>query len=273
MIKLTGLIGIQPLKQMTEAEQDKWLQQANQRSEASHTKMNAPQDEKISVEKLQAAADKGGKLGKRARVALTLRKIKEEVKLTEEQIAELNELENSLQLTNEKLDAVGQEDADIDNDGDVDSSDKYLKHRRDAISKNMTNEADDSIGTNDGEADHEAPMAKAQLMSIQKQAAELFNMMNDNEDLEGWVQDKLSKASDYINAVYQNTQYQKNQTTSLGNGDGSPANAQMKEGKLAEVAPKGWETTVKKMKKHKEIDNPFALAYWMKQQGYKQKGK
>jgi len=33
----------------------------------------------------------------------------------------------------EKMDAVGSEDADIDNDGDVDSSDKCLKKRRDAI--------------------------------------------------------------------------------------------------------------------------------------------
>jgi len=36
-----------------------------------------------------------------------------------------------------KLDAVGQEDADIDNDGDVDSSDKYLHKRRKAIGKAM----------------------------------------------------------------------------------------------------------------------------------------
>ena len=35
----------------------------------------------------------------------------------------------------EKLDPVGQEDADIDNDGDTDSSDKYLHKRRKAISK------------------------------------------------------------------------------------------------------------------------------------------
>lgn len=37
-----------------------------------------------------------------------------------------------------------------------------------------------------------------------------------------------------------------------------------------EVAPKGWEGTVKAMKKHKgEIDNPWALAHWMKGKGYK----
>ena len=35
----------------------------------------------------------------------------------------------------EALDPVGQEDDDVDNDGDVDDSDKYLKKRRDAISK------------------------------------------------------------------------------------------------------------------------------------------
>jgi len=35
----------------------------------------------------------------------------------------------------DKLDPVGKEDDDVDNDGDVDSSDKYLKKRRSAIAK------------------------------------------------------------------------------------------------------------------------------------------
>ena len=38
-------------------------------------------------------------------------------------------------LTKEKLDPVGQEDDDVDNDGDVDKTDDYLKNRRKAISK------------------------------------------------------------------------------------------------------------------------------------------
>ena len=38
-------------------------------------------------------------------------------------------------LTNEKLDPVGQEDDDINNDGKVDKTDKYLKNRRQAVSK------------------------------------------------------------------------------------------------------------------------------------------
>ena len=40
-----------------------------------------------------------------------------------------------------KLDPVGQEDDDIDNDGDSDESDEYLKNRRKTIGKAMKNEA------------------------------------------------------------------------------------------------------------------------------------
>ena len=36
-----------------------------------------------------------------------------------------------------KLDPVGKEDADINNDGKVDSTDKYLHKRRKAIGKNI----------------------------------------------------------------------------------------------------------------------------------------
>lgn len=36
-----------------------------------------------------------------------------------------------------KLDAVGKEDADVNNDGKVNSTDKYLMKRRRTISKNI----------------------------------------------------------------------------------------------------------------------------------------
>lgn len=35
-----------------------------------------------------------------------------------------------------------------------------------------------------------------------------------------------------------------------------------------EVAPEGWEKTVKAMKDEPGIDNPWALAWWMKGKGY-----
>lgn len=34
-------------------------------------------------------------------------------------------------------------------------------------------------------------------------------------------------------------------------------------------APRGWKKTVEHMKNHSEVDNPFALANWMKERGYK----
>lgn len=39
--------------------------------------------------------------------------------------------------------------------------------------------------------------------------------------------------------------------------------------KVNEKAPEGWEKTVKAMKDEPEIDNPWALAHWMKGKGYK----
>ena len=42
-----------------------------------------------------------------------------------------------IEMISEKMDPVGQEDGDIDNDGDKDSSDKYLAKRRKAIGKAM----------------------------------------------------------------------------------------------------------------------------------------
>jgi hypothetical protein len=40
-----------------------------------------------------------------------------------------------LEKVAKKLDAVGKEDADMDNDGDVDKSDAYLLNRRKAVGK------------------------------------------------------------------------------------------------------------------------------------------
>lgn len=53
-------------------------------------------------------------------------------------IEEVNPKETKMIPTNEKkLDPVGQEDGDVDNDGDKDSSDNYLMKRRNAIKKAM----------------------------------------------------------------------------------------------------------------------------------------
>ena len=49
------------------------------------------------------------------------------------------------EITEDKLDPVGQEDGDIDNDGDEDESDEYLAKKRAAISKAIKNESSTSL--------------------------------------------------------------------------------------------------------------------------------
>jgi hypothetical protein len=56
------------------------------------------------------------------------------------------------------MDPVGKGDADIDNDGDVDSSDDYLKNRRKAISKNIKKESYDDVEEDEDEVDEALDM-------------------------------------------------------------------------------------------------------------------
>lgn len=93
----------------------------------------------------------------------------------------------------ELLDKVGQEDADINNDGKVNKTDKYLATRRKAISKNIK----------EGN-DHEVAMAQASLKSIIKSAAQLMNKLGNMErDIPGWIQDHITNAENYIDQAAQ----------------------------------------------------------------------
>jgi len=55
-------------------EAEKWIAGAIKKKGALHAQLGIPQGEKIPVGTLKKAAEKSGKLGKRARLALTLRK-------------------------------------------------------------------------------------------------------------------------------------------------------------------------------------------------------
>ena len=96
----------------------------------------------------------------------------------------------------EALDPVGKEDSDIDNDGDIDKTDKYLNKRRDAIEKATQKE-----GTGE---DHEVSMAQNSLQAIISSASQLMNKLGDNErDIPGWIQDHIAKSENYIEQANQ----------------------------------------------------------------------
>jgi len=56
--------------------------------------------------------------------------------------------------------------------------------------------------------DHEAKMARADLYKLAQYSAKLFKMIDENQELDGWVQSKITKASDYISSVYHYMEYE-----------------------------------------------------------------
>ena len=59
-----------------EAKDGKWIQKAKIKKGALRSQMGIKKGKKIPLSKLKAAAKKGGKLGKRANLALTFRKMR-----------------------------------------------------------------------------------------------------------------------------------------------------------------------------------------------------
>jgi len=61
------------------------------------------------------------------------------------------------------------------------------------------------------EADHEVQMARADLYKIAKYAIQMHEMLKgvtEEQGLEGWVQSKITKAADYLGAVYHHMDYE-----------------------------------------------------------------
>lgn len=67
------------------------------------------------------------------------------------------------------------------------------------------------------EQDHEGQMARSELYRAAKMSIKLFQMIQDGQNLEGWVQAKITKSADYLDSVYHYMEYQ------MKFGDGSVA--------------------------------------------------
>jgi hypothetical protein len=102
----------------------------------------------------------------------------------------------------ETLDPIGQEDKDINNDNKINSTDKYLLKRRQAIAKNMKEDIDI------GHQDDEPTMLKKDVYRIAKMASMLYKQLNNYDNTSGevdfphWWQAKIIKAYDYLQSAY-----------------------------------------------------------------------
>jgi len=106
----------------------------------------------------------------------------------------------------EKLDAVGKEDADINNDGKKDKTDKYLANRRKAIAKNLK------------EGDHEVSMAISSLEDIAKAIIGLRQKLGNQErNIPGWIQNHIANAENYIEQAAQGFHELKDESLNEGN--------------------------------------------------------
>jgi hypothetical protein len=120
--------------------------------------------------------------------------------LSEQLEAQVKFLEEKVKA--KKLDKVGKEDKDINNDGKVDSTDDYLANRRKAIAKAMKKKKVVKEETSTGvEGDYEGEMSKGELEYTIQNAQEILDQLNDQDELEAWVQNKITKAADYISTV------------------------------------------------------------------------
>ena len=76
------------------------------------------------------------------------------------------------EMAEKKLDPVGQADADIDNDGDVDKTDKYLHNRRKAIKKSMSKGKSGETATMNPKVDNDKSEQKESVTSADKKPEE-----------------------------------------------------------------------------------------------------
>lgn len=96
--------------------------------------------------------------------------------------------------------------SDINKDGELSD---YEKKRGMAIAKNMEEQPAEMIHNAEYleeddwmQKDDESSMAHGQLANILELAQKLRKMISNGEQLDAWVQAKLTKAEDYLDSVY-----------------------------------------------------------------------
>jgi hypothetical protein len=186
---------------------------------------------------------------KKSRVEMKLKKLKE-MQMTPDQEKKVDELLAQYEELSAK-----QKQLDVDGDGKIEGDDlAKLRAKKDEV-----------VAENE---DHEVSMASKTLDSIIRHATELKGKIGmEEKDIPAWIQDHIAVAEnnlDQANTSYH--EYGEEEKTDMPVDKDLEA---MKES-VNEAAPEGWEKTVLAMKKHKEIDNPWALAHWMKKKGYQQ---
>lgn len=66
--------------------------------------------------------------------------------------------------------------------------------------------------------DHEAEMARSELYKLAKYSVKLLDLIREGDEIEGWMQSKITKASDYISSVYHRLDYDRTAENAIDRG-------------------------------------------------------
>ena len=95
-----------------------------------------------------------------------------------------------------------------------DSSEDMSDSELDTLSSDLGTEDDSSmlVGEDSAYADNEVEMIKIQLKSIVSDAESLMNSLDHEENIDAWIQSKITLAQDYLNSVHDYVVYGNEET-------------------------------------------------------------
>lgn len=123
---------------------------------------------------------------------------------------------------------------------------------------------------------HEAAMARADLYKLANYSMKLFKMIQEGQELEGWVQAKVTKAADYIASVYHFMEYEMKASEygeTLENSDVySESVRRAFQQKLMEAKKKAEEVKKRAAKEDEKVEEGFPTVADAKARHEKEKG-
>jgi hypothetical protein len=123
---------------------------------------------------------------------------KNDLDMEKEKLKELIKMMVIQEMGYPELDYEPEEEMDYDDSADWDYDDYFPEEDDDCGCDHDEEDEEDE----ENEDDHEGSMAKSDLDSIAAMAAEINSMVGVDDELEGWVQAKITLAADYIEAVH-----------------------------------------------------------------------
>lgn len=105
--------------------------------------------------------------------------------------------EEEQQLVSEKLDPVGSEDSDVDNDGDSDKSDEYLKNRREVVAKAIKESAKKKSMKMEGEDEEEEELEEAYAIMYKGKVFDSYDSEEEAKDALDGMKLSSSERSQY----------------------------------------------------------------------------